>query len=137
MGKTAASGQCFVRSIAKRRVFRVLALTPVNRFFLQKIELHWLQARSLVRAIAERLVRGATARTPPMNARFHFQSEGFTVTNNRLFSHARNLAQGWEFVTRISCNSVEKLCTRPLRDDGASNMTKIAIGVKLFLRKLH
>jgi hypothetical protein len=69
----------------------VLALAPPDGFFLRDLELHWLQSGSLVGAVAKRLMGRATAGTPPVDARFDFESEGFVIANNRFFCHRDTL----------------------------------------------
>lgn len=67
------SRQRFVATIAERRIFGVLALAKIERFFLGDFEFQCLESRAFVRAIAEGLIGTATTRAPPMSARFYFE----------------------------------------------------------------
>ena len=81
-----------MRAIAERGVSGVFALAPPDGFLLGDFEFHRLQAGAFVRAIAERLMRGTTARTPPMRASFDFQSQRLRIANNRFFRHGGSMA---------------------------------------------
>jgi hypothetical protein len=70
----------------------VLALAPPDGRFFRDLELHRLQSGSLVGAVAERLMGRAAAGTPPMDARFDFESEGLSITDHRFFCHSTMLA---------------------------------------------
>jgi len=71
----------------------VLALAPPDGRLFRNLEFHGLQAGSLVGAVAERLMGRATAGTPPMQARFDFESEGLSITDHRFFRHSTTLAE--------------------------------------------
>lgn len=68
------------------------AHAEIESLFLWHFEFECLESGAFVRAIAEGLVRTATAGTPPMGACFNFECEGFGAAYNWFFCHARRLA---------------------------------------------
>lgn len=79
--------QRLVRPVAEWWVRAVLALAPPDGGFFRDFVFHRLQTRAFVGAIAEGLMRRASAGAPPIGACFHFDSHRFPVANDWLFGH--------------------------------------------------
>ena len=72
----------FVRTVAKGFVLGVLAIAePDGSFFLDN-KRHRLKVRTFMRAVAKRLRHRATARTPPVFARFKFEFGRIGIEDN-------------------------------------------------------
>lgn len=82
-----------MRAIAEWRVCAVFALAPPDRFLFCDFEFHWLHTAAFVRAITKRLMGGAAAGTPPMDACFYFECERLCVTDNWFFGHVNELSR--------------------------------------------
>ena len=74
-------------TVAKRRVFRMLARAPGHGFGLGDFRLLWSEARAFVRAVTERLGLGTPARTPPIGAGLDLLDDGKFLEDGR-FNHS-------------------------------------------------
>ena len=84
-----------MRSIAERRVLRMLAAAPGDGFRFGDIDLLRREAGAFVRAVAERLALGTSAGAPPRRAGPRFLYEGRFLGNDRFAHNVNGLLDCW------------------------------------------